>query len=414
MMPASDARLLSGSGPPEAFSAPTRQPSRSDMRIILVGSLLSVVGQAFVYVMPGLLASLASGLGLSAVQLGRISGFETLCILVSAMITGMQIRRFTLPVIVVVLVASILGAATLPFAGSYEQVLAIRGLTGLLGEGPAYALGFAVLARSRRPDRAFGVAYTVLAITGAAALGYRSTFEALVPTAGVLLPVVGAAIVLLPTVCLFRNVLAPVPGASTDQTVEPFRPRAMMLLVSVAFWTAAPVTLWAFAELAAVSRQLAPAGVAHALALSSLIGIAGSIVPAMIGRGRPSNRAMVVAGTAGLLAGTALSLTGGSATLLGLGLSLSCICWNVTTIYQLAGLTGIDRSGRSAALCAPAQLIGTAIGPPVAGQLISWYGNTSLLTLIFAMAASGAALAAMSLRDDHEPEPQAHYPGSEP
>jgi len=369
-----------------------------EVGIVLLGTLLCVAGQELIYAAPAFLDAMASRLRLTASQVGLLSGLQMLAITGAAILTGLGLHRVRAPAVCLVLLTCLLGNLALTLPRHFGGAVTLVTLTALLGEGPAFALGFVVLAKSARPERAFGIAYTGLAVTGAAALQFQPELDRVLPVAGTLLPIGVAALVLL---CLLPRllILTVAPRGAAPRAGEPrVGWRIWTLLFSVAIWTSAPVTMWSFAALAAAARSLSGPAVSHALSVATLSGVIGSVLPALLGKRRPGDMVMIALGTAGLIAGTLLAFASSTTALLAGGLALACICWNVTNVYQLTLLSVLDGSGRAPALCAPAQLLGSAAGPPLGGVLITSFGYGALAPLVAMLASVGVAITLFGLR----------------
>jgi predicted MFS family arabinose efflux permease len=349
--------------------------NRKEVATVGLGTLLSVCGSGPFYVVPGFLGDLQQSLGLSLAQLGMISGAEGLMIMLACTLVGWRFERIDWRVMLAAAIACVMGNALIAFATDFYQVLAIRALTGLLGEGPLYAMGYVVLGSARNPDRAFGIG--IGAVVVSAALVFEAAGWPLLPgPAAVLVPYAGLALVLAIVAGLARPAL---PGAAPSDEVDTaaVRLRALTILGSIVLWSAAAAGFWAFTDTASATLHVNPESISHALSASLLIGLAGMILPILLGN--RLGRAMPIGlATAGLIASCFLFLASRDWVQLAVALSIQQFSWNVAAVYQLAGVASIDAQGRYSAYGAVAQIGGMAAGPILVGPLLGFYGYNAL------------------------------------
>jgi hypothetical protein len=236
-------------------------------------------------------------------------------------------------------------------------------------------MGYVVLGSARNPDRAFGIG--IGAVVVSAALVFEAAGWPLLPgPAAVLVPYAGLALVLAIVAGLARPAL---PGAAPSDEVDTaaVRLRALTILGSIVLWSAAAAGFWAFTDTASATLHVNPESISHALSASLLIGLAGMILPILLGN--RLGRAMPIGlATAGLIASCFLFLASRDWVQLAVALSIQQFSWNVAAVYQLAGVASIDAQGRYSAYGAVAQIGGMAAGPILVGPLLGFYGYNAL------------------------------------
>jgi len=366
--------------------APGARPS--EIQITVLGSLLYLAGAGVLYAMPAYLDHLTAVYGLSASQAGFLSGGETLSIATSALLTGLFIHRFGRKLALVCIVACVLGDLASNFAGRLDVLFGLRLLTGFCGEGPAYALGFSVLARSRRPENAYGWAFVLCVAVSAAAIAASPWLNGLGPS-GVLLPIVAACALAGPSGLWMPGPEQPAPHAAAGKAGLDLK--SLWLLAGMALWFAAPGMFWAFAVRVSSGHGVADADIVRAVALSIGLGLGGSFIPIVLGD-RAGRVGPILAATAALaLSAVAVALV---TQVIPLMLALAAFngAWNLASVYQLSSLAAQDRSGRYTGLGAFAQLAGQAIGPPIGGIVIDRWGAGTVPWGVGAFAVAGAAV----------------------
>ena len=359
-----------------------------DIRITILGSLLYLAGSGVLYVMPSYLDHLSAVFRLSASQAGLVSGGETLSIACSALLSGLVINRFGPRLALASILVCILGDLASNAIGRFDVLFGVRVLTGVFGEGPAYALGFAVLARSPNPDRAFGWAFLVIVAVASGAIGWSQQLNGLGPC-GVLLPFV-ALYILTGLSTLWTP--KPRPAGTTRREQGPlWRAGGFWLLVGIAIWYGAPEMFWAFAVPISSGHGVSGAGIVWAMALSLGLGVIGAFLPILLGD-RFGRVGPIFAATALLGVSTLAAATVHHAALLAAGLGAFNSAWNLAAVYQLASLAVVDRTGRYTGFAAFAQVLGQAMGPAVGGFLIDGLGPSTVPWGVVALAVAGSTI----------------------
>ncbi len=363
-------------------------------RLTLVGTLLYVCGGGPTYVMPDYLSAAGRALRLSGSQIGWLSGDESLGIALGCILAGWLAARMNWLVVVAAAAVCVAGDRLFVVSPDFRTLLLDRFVTGLAGEGPLYALGYIVLSSAARPHRAFGVALTGVALMAAATLYGEGWLGGVFGDAGALAPCAGAAVILAVLMAWSRSTGAAPHSAANEAAAKvapPVRYDAVAILVSIAAWAGAAGAFWAFSETAADAVRVAPAVIAEALSIGVIAGLAGTAAPILL-EVRYGRLAPLAVATIGMVGASVLFFASTDLLRLALALALVQFCWNLATVYQLAGLAGVDPDGRYSALGAVAQLAGLALGPAVAGLLVAPLGYSSVTLVLTVGVAVGLAL----------------------
>jgi predicted MFS family arabinose efflux permease len=341
-------------------------------RIVFLGTLLALCSSGPFYVAPDYLAALQRVHGFSLAQLGYVSGLESLMICLACAATGFALPRLGWRAMLAAALVCVLGNLLTVFATNVPLVLAIRGLTGLLGEGPLYAMSYAVLGSAANPDRAFGVGVGSVAIGAAVVIGLEPALGGLFGPAAVLTPYAALAL-LLAVVAIVMRPVTPVQEASSGEAQHRVYLRAGSILVSIILWSTAAAAFWAFTSTAAGALGVSQATVSRALTIALMVGLGGLIVPVLVGNHFGRIKPLLIA-SAGLALSSILFFSSHALLPLALALSLMQFCWDVSSVYQLAGMATVDESGRFSAFGAVAQIAGMALGPALSGAALSQFG----------------------------------------
>ena len=144
-------------------------------------------------------------------------------------------------------------------------------------------------------------------------------------------------------------------------------------LLAILFYNIAIGLVWAYIFLIGLEADIAEQSVANALTISQFLGIAGALLAVMLetrfGRAIP-----LVTGIAGSVAGVYLLIhvTGFSIYLI--GVCLFNFLWNLSLPYLLAILADFDRTGKIVTQGVAMQMVGLAVGPYLAAEILGKAG----------------------------------------
>jgi cytochrome P450/predicted MFS family arabinose efflux permease len=404
-IPPSDT-LPARAAPAEPERAPERPTLyRQPLSVLAAASMVSAGGALLFNVMPALLAAAATRFALNEGQVGMVGSSFLAGFALVAVTSNQWISRFDWRAVVGLgAVVSVAGLGACAAISSYGALLAALIAAGA-GLGVLYTVCIAIVSENHRPDRAFGFKLAVEVFLAIAALLALSTFV----TARFGFP--GAALTLAAFVGIAA--LTGLPGLPAKRAVRPPDERFGMrrragarssltrdrlawmglgaLLVSFGGLSA----LWAFLAQAApsfgVDADTQSAVLTVALVVSGAAGLAAAGIGDRFGRALP-----LAAGMLAAIVGAGALLMGHGLAAYGAGVVLAVGLWNFPMAYQMGLIASADGHGRVAVLMPAALAVGGALGPMLAGALLSQGGGYRPLYGLFAVA-TAASLAAFVL-----------------
>ncbi len=350
-----------------------QQPTRSILDVNSGASLfatiyLSVIGAAVFIVQPGFVQGLVEFYGFSEQEVGYIASAEiwgiALTTLVLALgghtISWQKILRISVVLFVLGNLASLLTTAMLPFS-------ILRFVTGL-GSGGMVSLTFTIIGITRLPDRNFGFLIMGVLTYGAFGLWVMPSAFTTIGMDGVIVffALFGAS----GWLCLAH---LPDSGEEHLQVEEDavdlssgFRAFALLAMFTYFF---AQGVIWAYLFLIGLNGGVGEQQVANGLMLSQFLGVAGALVAAVAGRrfGRVLPLAIGILGGAAVLGWLFGEFT---AFIYALTVCIYNFAWNMTHPFLLAAMASFDRHGKVVVYAVAAQMLGLAVGPAFAANLI--------------------------------------------
>lgn len=338
--------------------------------IILVG----VVGAGMFLAMPVIAAALTAS-GLSDAEVGTFSSVQLACVTAGCLVNlwlgpRMDARRIALLALAVLLAMDLASA----WISVHSLFIAVRALAGVAG-GVAISIATATLARTRAADRNFGwflfcqIAFQMLA-----------TWQLPRVVAQFGAPGVFLAFVALDTVALLLIVRSFPSVARTSGRTAAGRntPRdwlycALVLLSILCFFTAVG-SFWTFVgRIGEQNVGLSASAVGSGLSLAAFGGLAGAILPALLGA--RFGRALPITLAAAALFG-GLQLMSRAAGLLEFvtAAALFSFGWFLIYPYQLGVLSSLDKDGRPFIASAALTGAGLGIGPMIVVPLLPTKG----------------------------------------
>jgi predicted MFS family arabinose efflux permease len=372
-------------------------PAAREARIVTLGCLLYVGGQSLFFIMPAFLGLLGTRLALDAAQLGTLAGAESLAFAFTSLVAPFWINRVDLRVAMSVAVAVMVACTVATaFAPAFGPLLALRIVVGVFGEGVLGTIGFRVLAAAHNVDRAFAVALTAAVIFGAVVMAGAAAIEHAVPRFGLLLAMMLMALAILPCMGWTSALTSDDARTAPASGVGAIGIAATIALIGQAVWFAAPGAFWTFAEQVAIDKGLASHAAEVLLSIGELVALVGSIVAAILAD--RLGRILPIAVASLGLAVSAIVFAGSTNSLvLGICLAVFYTCWNYGVVYQISFVAQLDPSGNAAVVLPAIQVIGLAIGPYVAGQLIAGHGDLAVMWSTLAFTFGGFAFTLVAL-----------------
>ena len=344
-------------------------------------------GAQIIAIQPVWVQGLVGHAGRDASAAGYVLSAEMAGLAVATVLIALFGRR--LPwrtTLVTALTVAILGNLTSVALVDATQVLSVvRFVTGL-GAGTCVTLGFTALGRTARPDRNFGlcVATTLLYATVVFKLAPWLLGQAGLAALCLVFASVGVAV--LPLVRYL-----PASAAEESKTAQPVAKHAGLRpwLGVAAFLTyfTAQGAFWTYAALVGTWHGISERAVASHLAAAQVAGLAGALVPVVLGA-RLGRRWPTVVGLAlGLV--PALVFHGEFTERVYLyAILMYNFGWCMTHPFLLGIVAAYGESGRYVTFAVAGQKLGLALGPSLAAMVLARgsYGD------VFALAAVAFAI----------------------
>ena len=174
------------------------------------------------------------------------------------------------------------------------------------------------------------------------------------------------------------------PSGSSDPDLKTvFGPLVWMAFAGMFLYSAAEQALWNFAYNLPIEAGVAPALTAKMLAFTTIMGLAGGVIAALLGV-RLGRVFPIVLGCLLSLSGRWLYISSASSSMLLLGSVLWGIGFYFISPYQIGLVAAIDRTGRAAVASAVAFNFGYAVGPGLAGRILQYMDREWLMMIIAA------------------------------
>jgi MFS family permease len=377
--------------------------------VLAAACTVSAAGGLLFNVMPALLAAAATRFSLGDAAVGMVGSSFLAGFALTAASSNQWIGRFNWRGLVGVgTVVSVAGLASCAAITSYGALLAALLVAGI-GLGLLYTVSIAVVSENQKPDRAFGIKLSsevflaVAALIGLTALagarwGFAGTALALAGVVGV------AALCGLPAIPPRRAVTPPEErfgmARRAGGRARLLRDWAPWLGLGALFVSFAGLSaLWAFLARIAPSFGLGDETTAAVLTVGLVVsGLAGLVAAGLgdrFGRLKPLAVGMLLA-----IGGVAALQWGHGLAGYLVGLLLAAGLWNFPLAYQMSLIASSDGRGRVAVLMPAALAIGGAVGPMLAGALLSGGHGYLPLYALFAIA-TAAGLAAFVVVGRH-------------
>lgn len=365
-------------------------------------ALVATAGFFYVNIMAAIVDGLVTALGFSNPQAGTVGAANIYGASVGSFAAVLLVRRIAWrPALFALLsLLLLLDLGSTPVRDP-TVLTALRALHGFVG-GMAVGVAYSVIARTRSPDRAFGM--LLLVQFGLGGLGVM-----FLPT---LVPDYGARILFLSLAALTACALvalAAIPRLDPAQSAQAgagarlstsARVTAAFTLLGLFLFQGGNMALSAFIIRLGEHAQLHRDFIGQALGWATWIGAAGAglviVMGTRFGRLRPLLVALLLT-----LAGTAGFFWSAAAVVFFIANVGTAITWSFVVPYLFGMLSRLDGSGRLATLGGFVSKLGLASGPMLAGRLLADDDfNLLIVVAIVALALSGVATLAAARRID--------------
>ncbi len=320
--------------------------------------------------MPAYVGILAS-VGFNDAQLGNLASMDLAGITLASILAMLWIKRFNWRLAAVISIAGLILANLLCIGSTdYNSLLALRFLAGFAG-GTGIVLAFNIIASCDAPDRYTGFFVTIQVL--AQSIGFLLA-PTLIESAGsdsfyYLFAI--AAVAVVPLVRYFPA-QSPESEVPADQSKNGKKPRLglILALISMTLFFLGQGAIWAFGDRIGVNGGLDPQEIANALAMTAFASLFGALLSAWMdvkfGRALPILIAIIIQ----LLA--LVFFTGEMSPLyFTLLFSIFAFSWNFGIAFQVGVVASMDKGGRYTALIPGFQGAGLALGPFIAGMVLT-------------------------------------------
>ena len=331
--------------------------------------LVSTIGAEVFIIQPGFVQGMVQFLGFDERGAGYAASIEVWGITATTLLMTFFSHRFNWRTVITtsLLVMALANAASLAIHDK-SWFMAMRFLCGA-GAGSLISLGFTIVGLTDKPDRNFGYLIMWVLLYGAIGLYVLPAAFTWNGMTGVLVFLTAFPLAALPLVTSL-----PANGESAAQVEADAvnLPAALKTcaLFAMLFYFVAQGVMWAYLFLIGVAGGLNEQQVANGLTVSQLAGVFGALLAATLGsrfgRWRPL--------TVGILGGAASLFF-----LMGhlqyapfaIWVSVYNFFWNMTHPFLLAAMASFDRRGRVVVNAVAMQMVGLAIGPWLAANVIT-------------------------------------------
>lgn len=358
------------------------------------------IGNLTIFSSPLYIGALMDGLGVDESRAGLVCSLEIGAVAISCVLFSGWLGKLPLRRIAVVGVCLAATGNLLSLSQDTPGYLTLLRIFCGVGSGMCLAACSAVISRASDPDRVVGIVValnTILMAVVIAVIGYtkeRFLFDGV------------TGIYLLVLVLAFIPLLM-LPGEATDTRTHALSAgqidsrnifRAGVFGVGLLFiYCVAEGSIWSFSERSGVNLGLTGSRIGMLLAAASIAGLCGAAVSAVAGkrirRDIPLAAGSVLMGIAGCLVYNTGQLWIYELSVLGF-----TFAFFLGFPYLIGGCAMLDREGRWAARANGINLIGAAIAPFLAGNIIVASGYAELgwfiIVLGFICAAGGLVFAA--------------------
>jgi predicted MFS family arabinose efflux permease len=344
-------------------------------------AFLATAGLFYVNIMPALVAGLIDGLGFTKRQAGFVGSANVYGAACGALVAVFLVSRFPWRRIEVVALSLLLlldlVSTQVTAAG---PLIALRFVHGFVG-GISVGIGLAVMARTRVPDRAFGMLLTVQ--YGAGGLGVMFLPRLAHQFGPQVLFLALAAFTLI--TLLMLPFLAEYPPRDRGPVLAG-RPEAVRrvplfkTLVAVFLFQASNMGMSAFIIPLGRHYGLEDTFISNTLGFASWVGVLGSIAVIWMA-GRQGRAIPIAAALVATLVGIAAFLRSDAAWVFIAANAVTAITWSFLIPYFFGMCADFDPAGRSATMAGFFSKMGLASGPAAAALLLGQDNYGLLITV---------------------------------
>lgn len=330
-------------------------------------AFLATAGLFYVNIMAAIVDGLVAGLGLSDEQAGQVGSANIYGAALGALAAVFLVKRWPwrrmawtcLVILIAVDIASI-------WISSFEVLLPVRLAHGIVG-GVLTGTAFAVIARTAKPDRTFGMLLFVQFGLGGLAV---MVLPPLAPVFGTQALFIALALFSIATL-LMLPFLADYPPRQTDKQAAGRIdwPPLALTYVAIFLFQAANMGLLAYIIRLGISYGLDRSYVSTALGLATWVALAGPFLVMVCGL-RFGRFWLLGASMFLTFAGTALFHFSGDPAAYMIANCGTGITWGFVIAYLFGMTAEFDAAGRASAFAGFVSKMGLASGPMIAGAIL--------------------------------------------
>ena len=367
---------------------PTAAPDGLLAAVLL--SFLATAGLFYVNIMPALVDGLKTGLGFSARDAGFVAAANVYGAAAGALVAVFTVKALSWRRVAVATLTGMIAIDLVSTGLTGSGVLiGVRFLHGIVG-GFLVGTSYAIFARTKAPDRVFGMLLVVQFSLGGLGL---MVLPRLVPVWGtpvLFLALAAFSLVTLVMVPFLDDYARPVDTGDPAKGRTAWAP-LITALVAVFLFQCANSAVSSYVIGLGRTFDLDLGTITGTLGVANWTGALGSVAVVAVGV-RFGRAGPITAGMALILAGTALFLMRGAPWAYAAANVASSVAWSFTIAYLLGLCAAFDGSGRSAALAGFFSKLGLASGPALGGVIL---GETHYPRLIM-LACAGLAAATLA------------------
>ena len=372
---------------------------QSECRHLVGCWVMAVLGAMPFAIQPFFLGVMSETLMLAPDQVGLLASADILGVVLASFSGFWWTRHFSHQALVkLASISMVLGYFGLLFADTFEAVLSLRFLAGVLGHGIAFSLGTALLCRAPQPDRAIAISVVTQISFSSLLLLALPKILLVTDIEMVYWSLVAIVLVLLPLLTLTNNSIRYESELGRKATISPLM---MWLLIALVCYQLGLSAIWAFIESIGRERQISLEQMGLMLAVILPVSMLGSIFASMLdvrlGRANPVIIA-TVAGAIGLL----IIANTTSVTMLAAGFLLHQIAWNFGIAFVYGAVAQVSDQSGTEILAPGSQSLGTALGPILAGMLASSVNLEAVIWVSIVGMMAGSVLLFLT-REAHSP-----------
>lgn len=374
--------------------------AQPDLSLAALTSTIAVgtVGAMIIWIVPGFVALAAAQAHLDDQQVGYVASWDINAAAALMAVSVLLLRRLPWRALVAMALTLIVaGNLCTALCHAYGPIIAARVIAGA-GEGLAIGVAFAALGQAGNPDRAFAI---YLVSGGAACAGILLVLPGLQQNFGpepLFLGFAGLAALTsigLPWFPTRVSASRSMPTAGGTINVR----LALSGLTAVFLYFMAQGALWSYFDRIGQANAVASSDIGHALAVSTLAGIGGAllaaVMPARFGRRWP----LLLSAAVSVISFVILLSHLTAWTLLLAGVLL-IFAWNFSQPLFSGLCCEADPEGRVVCAMGSIQTVGYGLGPAAAALLLVHGSFTPIVWMSIVVLLSGVAIVLMGMRAD--------------